>query len=329
MVASLARPIPTGRDGEDLELGRKRYARTYLVETDSPHDGPAVVLTAPGLPAMYAPYDGDPRALCVGRYPRPIPNTRRAWNVEVEWDTNYTERNDNPLLEKPEIEWDEIPVEEPLVGTVGDKEVLSTNPTETGPDGETVQMVDKNFFWGAGILNSAGDPYDPPPTRPGYYPVVRVTRNEPEFFAPFALQYGNSVNRNPWSGLAPRQAWLRPIKATSQVHVSDRFDTPDVLYWKVRYEFILKAETWDLALLNIGRHYLDQPNTVPGQRKRRFSDLSGHTDMDLLKADGTKYADGEQKLPTFMVYRVMREVNYDGLNINLNLPLNEIRRRRN
>ncbi len=325
-----ARPIPTGRDAEDLENGRKRFTRTYLVETDSPYDGPNVVLSALDLPQLYDPYDGHPPALCTGRFPRPVNGTRRAWHVECEWDTNYTERNDNPLLEKPDVEWDELPFDEPLVGMAGDKPTDTVAP-EPGPDGKPVVVKgggDPEFHWGWGILNAAGDPYNPPPTQPNYYPVVRYTRNEPEFFPELAVHFGNTANKDPWSNLIARQAWLKPIQASNQVHRSDRFDTADILYWRVRYTFVLKAETWDLAMLNVGEHYLTKPNTEQGAVKKRFSDLDGYPHMDLLKPDGTRFLPGDKKEPSFMIYRPKRAVDFAGLNINLHLSLPEIRRPR-
>jgi hypothetical protein len=155
---------------------------------------------------------------------------------------------------------------------------------------------------------------------------VRYTRNEPTFDARYAVLYGNTVNKAPWNGLVQRQAWLRPIRATNQVWQSERFDTADILYWRVVYTFILKAETWDLALLNVGAHYL-RPLANGKTAKMRFVDKSGHEHLDLLKEDGTRYEEGEEKKPTFNFYRVTREVEYGGLDININLNLNDIRRK--
>jgi len=168
---------------------------------------------------------------------------------------------------------------------------------------------------------------------------VRFTRNEQVFDARYALLYGNTINKTNWNGLLPRQAWLKPIKATHMVHLSDRFDTADILYWKVRYEFVLKASTWDLALLNHGPRYLTAPreSTNPIPLKLRFADLDGYPEMDLLKADGTRFRRpgtndendaGEPIEPTFSVYRVRREVDWNPLLIDINLPLNDLKKRR-
>lgn len=331
-IVGTARRLPM-EAAEDLAGGQKRVTRLWLVETDSPLDHSMTALTAPGLPQLYDPLEENNALKVVGRFPRRHPQSRKAWHVECEYSTNYRERDDNPFTQKPEIEWDAEPFDEPLPGAAANDYTIDT-PT---PEGDGKRVVQENqFAWGTGILNSAGDPFDPPPTIPNYLPVVHFTRNEETFDARLALLYGNTTNKTPWNGLANRQALLRPIKATHQVHVSDKFDQPDIAFWRVRYTFVLKADTWDLALLNIGKRYLSaSPNnnqgTVP--LRKYFRDLDGKPEMGLLKEDGTRYKrqgeDGgpEEPKPTFVIYQVRRAVDFAGLNININLGLNELLRR--
>lgn len=331
-VVGLAKPIAQGRPGEDAENGLKIFMRTYLVQTDSPTDGPNVVLGAPGLPKIRDPYDGHPSAVCIRRVPQELANTPFAWHVTCEWSTHSVDRDENPLNTRPDIEWGFEAFEEPIVGTPN-----HTTPTQipngSGQNGEPVFLEGEELsssFLGWGILNAAGDPYDPPPTRTNYYPVIRFTRNEESFDAATALHFGDTVNLTDWCGLAPRQAWLKPIEASHEVQMADGIDQPDILYWRVRYTFVLKAYTWDLLVLNQGYRYLDKPNTTttaPFPKKIPF-DNGGRPYIDLLKTDGTRYAANEKKVATYGRYRVIREVDFKGLNINISPLLVNLNRRR-
>jgi len=331
MSAGAAKAIGPGRPGEEGENGYKVFHRTYRVLTDNVTDGPNTVLGADGLPAMGSPYPGHPTAIVVGRYPTPLDKTRYGWHVEVVWSTHSIERDENPLLTKPEIEWGGESFDEPIPGTprptFDSGSPVSGTADSSDSSGTTYNYQNTNGNMGSGLLNAAGDPFDPPATRPNYYPVVRFTRNEATFTPYYAVYYGNTVNVGAWNGLAPRQAWLKPIEATLITQASAGLDSPDIRYWRVRYTFVLKAMTWDLALLNIGPNYLTGPNTSTTPYPQKAPFLSGgHPTKDLLKANGTRYSTTEQKIPVWIVKRVMREVDFAGLSINLNLALNDMRR---
>lgn len=331
-IVGIAKQIPDGRSGEELEAGLKRFMRTYFVETDDALDGPLTVLTAPGLPSKGEAYSGHPTAVVVGRYPRPLPNTRLHWHVEIEYSTHSVDRDENPLLTRPEIEFDVEPFEMPLPGYAKPGANIGVG-LGSDPNGDpvTIEAQQLEGKWGGGILNSAGDPFDPPATVPNFHPVIRYTRNESEtvFSAQRVLQYANTVNAGTWNNLLARQAWLKTIQASHEVHLPDGIDAPEILYWRVRYTFVLKAETWDLALLNIGPNYLDRANTSTTPYPKKIPFLKdGVRVMDLLKKDGTKYSSTEAKKPTWRVFRVLREVDFSGLDINLSLALNGLRRRR-
>jgi hypothetical protein len=329
-VVGIAKPIGPQRGGEELEAGLKIFFRTYLVQTDDPYNAAQVVLTAPGLPAKGEAYVGHPAAVVVRRTPRPIDRTRLAWLVEVEWSTHSIDRDENPLLTRPEIEFGGEPFDEPLPGWQRPG-TATTDAPQSNPDGSPA-IIEKNQLgnnYGGGVLNTAGDPFDPPATRPNYLPVIRFTRNESEanFNIVKAVLYGNTVNSVAWNGLLPRQAWLKPIEASHEVHLPDGLDKPEILYWRVRYTFVLKAPNWDLMLLNIGPNYLDYPNTSTNPYPKRIPFLrDGVRYVDLLKPNGTKFSDTEEKKPSWIPFRVMREVEFAPLGININLPLNDLRR---
>lgn len=324
-IVGIAKPIGQGRIAEEGENGFKRFTRTYIVQTNSATDGPNTVLSAPGLPVLADPYDGHPTAICISRNPQPIANTRLAWHVEVEWSTHSVDRDENPLNTKPEIEFGFEAIEEPIPGSLkAGIDPLGADPN-VASDADGKPITGPSAWWSEGVVNSAGDPYDPPATRPNYYPVIRYARNQASFTARDAILYGNTTNLTTWNGLYPRQVWLKPIEATNAVQYAAGIDQPDILYWRVRYTFVLKAETWILQLLNIGPNYLSLPKTNPNTIRFRFL-RDGQPVHDLLQNDGTKYAKGATKTPTYTRVRVLREVDFTPLNININLALTDIRR---
>jgi hypothetical protein len=215
------------------------------------------------------------------------------------------------------------------------------NAGSSNEDGSPKASDAQQFHMGKGIVNAAGDPFDPPATRLNYLPVVRFIRNEATFDAVKAITYGNTLNKTMWNGLYAKQVWLKPIEATHEVQSADGLDAPEILYWRVRYTFVLKAQGWDLCLLNIGPNYLNQPatskptdtNPATGQPYGAYPLKipflrDGHPYMDLLKKDGTRYGRTEVKEPTWLHWPIYREVDFTALSIDLGLNLSALRRLR-
>lgn len=328
-VVGVAKPIAPGRECDDVEDGLKVFRRTYFVETDDPYDGQEVVLSATGLPLKGDPYPSHATAIVVRRTPRQLPETRLHWHVEVEYSTHSVDRDENPLNTKPEIEWDYEPFDEPVAGTARVGVDVTQSQVSSTPDGGPATTTDTTGYYGFALVNKAGDPLEGFISRPNYLPVVRYTRNENEstFTSLRALVYGNTVNSDSWNGFLPRQVWLKPLQATHEVQYAAGIDQPDIRYWRVRYTFVLKAETWDTKLLNYGPRYLK----TAGQTTKEEFGANGIPKLDLLKEDGTRYAANTplaQKKPTWLHFRLLREVPFLGLAINLNPGLTNLRRRR-
>lgn len=314
-VVGVAQEMPEHRRSSLLQNNRRQYFRRYLVQTDSKYDGPWLVSTAPLLPIPYAQYETDteidPSARVVRREPTQHPKNWMLWYVDVEYDTEYERKDGNPFQEPPKVEYDFEPYKEPLPG----KPVQTV--TSYSNNDQTVVTA-----WGGGITNSAGEPFNPPPERDASRLVVTYTRNEPSFSTAFALMFIDSVNRDAWNNLEPRQAFLRGIKAHLEYRKSTTFGQMDIPYFPVTYTFVMKRETWDLQILNIGSYYLAQAavfdadgNVTNAPAKLTDTDDSGAKKQVLLKADGTKVTDG---VPTFRRFRVCKETSFAALNININ-----------
>jgi hypothetical protein len=104
---------------------------------------------------------------------------------------------------------------------------------------------------------------------------------------------------------------------------SDSTTNPNIFYYRVEYTFALKAETWDLQLLDIGSYYLKY-NGMTVTRHSFRKEGTGEPRLGLLDNSdedqpGRKLADGEPA--QFRRWRVFREQDYNNLGINLNLAL--------
>lgn len=317
-------------DGVTGQIGRRLYRRTFVVFTTSAQDGKWIVSTGVDpttgvrIPQPYEPYvtptEFDNGAVVRAVIPKRRNNHRSVWDVTVEYDSEY-ERRDNPFTEPPDISTGSEVYEFPLPGRASifyDPNTAPPQSTDPAVAGDPALVK-----WGQGILTSAGEPFDPPPTNPESRPIVTFTRNQASFYISDKVMFENTVNKEPWSGLQPRQAWLRSVNATSHVQKSKNVSTPDIFYYRVEYVFALRAETWDLVLLDIGSYYLDY-TTGTAVKKTFRVEGTGEPRLGLL--DHSNAAQPGKKLAAnqdaqYLRWRTKRELDFAPLGINLNLAL--------
>jgi hypothetical protein len=330
------------RQNFTAENGVRGYLRQFIVHTDSRYDDGRIVQAGAGLPAMYDSYitdaGNDLEARVIRVSPRQAPNSRRVWYVEVEYSTHY-DRIDNPFTEPPEVTFSTEIFDEPLPGMPS-----PTFNSTTEVDGwdkliKSVPETDQTLMaWKFGVRNSAGHPYNPPPTRQASRSIVTYSRNQASFTAAYKMEWEGAVNQISWNGLKYRQALLRTVEARSQVWKSTQFQAgqtiykPDILYWRVSYVFALKAETWDAQILDYGPYYLTwssglvNPSETP--TKVQFTTDDGHPTIGLL--DNSNANKPGQKLdlraePKYNRYPAYRLKNFNELGINLNLALSDMK----
>lgn len=325
-----------GRSSFLGQLGRRVRRRHFIVTTDRAVNGSLRVeraidpTTGLQIPQPYQTYltesEFDPGVIVRTVNANQRPESRLVWDVEVEYDSEY-EPFENPYTEPPELRYETEIYEQPLPGRAATFYNTSTpSPSSEDP----IAGVDALTAWGQGFTTSAGEPFDPPPTMPRARPIVIFTRNQPMFTLADKVKYENSVNKIAWSGLQARQAWLRSIGVSYHVWKSTKVGVPPIYYARVSYTFALKAETWDLQLLDIGSYYLDYSSGSP-VRKAFTVEGTGEPRLGLLDhsaeaTKGSKLAAGEDA--QFLRWRTFREEDYQPLGINLNLALEHVRTRR-
>lgn len=189
-----------GRDGAESDSTEITYTAVYTVETDNDLEDATEIWVSEfknalgqGIPKINDGYVsptgkiGPDQTFCVNRKAIPTPN-KRIWSLIINY-SNRIERPDlnikNPLSRPPEIEWGSI---------------VSAYPT----------TVDRA---GNAIVNSAGDPFDPPLTDEDSWKVLIVSlyrvNFDPLFYGPFE----GKVNSLKWNKFKKRQVKCRRIEA--------------------------------------------------------------------------------------------------------------------
>lgn len=209
-----------GRKDDKLQ---RAYGRSWRVITNSPLDGPEVVLAALGI-AIHDGHPADAGALCRVLNVEHKDNEPRLWMVEADYDArgeDPTKQEENPLLRPAVKSW--------------------TNAQTMRP---FVEDIDGNA-----VLNSAQEPFDPSDDVEEPTPKLHIQRFEAAFDEGLALQYLPSVNNDYFYGMPPN-TW----KCT-------RFDGRDhfengIRCVSVDYEFEYNWRTWTRKIQDKGFHEL-------------------------------------------------------------------------
>lgn len=141
------------------------------------------------------------------------------------------------------------------------------DPLEHSPDGNPLNLPLKFRFDGTTeevpavtdvsgnpIVNSAGDPYDPPLMRKVMRGTLTITRNEPITISlPTLIGLSNALNAAEWNGFAPLTVQFTPIKLP-EIGYSQVTNT---FYFPMEYVVDINPDTWIHQVVNAGMRELD------------------------------------------------------------------------
>ncbi len=289
------------RNGGINSNSEASYTRVFDVDTDSNYVGPKAVRTHASIPQLgdyYTngitdPYDPDYEE-DLGAFVNEVSadekdNVGIAWKVVVKYGPGNTlELGGDPTLWKIRVRF----------------------------GGERIDRVVLFDLDGNPIMNSAGDKFADPLTVDDGWSTMLITRNEyvSSFSLSLASTYSNSINNGTWNGFAARTCKLGIIETSDE-----QWDaSTGQWYYTVTYPVKINPDTWVKRLLDQGFNELDdagstKPIMYQGQQvsEARPLDGAGHA------LDGTDGYD----TPTWLDFRVEKEVDWTGLNINLALRL--------
>ena len=214
-VTEVAELMEEGARGASWQVsGGRRYQRKFRVLTNSQFDGPNTAATAVGMKYgdAYAPpnnpNEADNFAYCDSVTVDSVGDDGIEWIITCGygWYDALTAgggKEQNPLAMPIEVSW-------------------------SLRDHEAVLEVDQN---GKAVLNTAGDPFDPPVTIDDPRLVMTVVRNEPIFTLFYVLRYRNAINSDPFAGFDPFYSKVLNVQSRSQFHQEVGW------YYQTTYEF--------------------------------------------------------------------------------------------
>lgn len=260
------------RSGSDDDDNNREFVRAFFVLASSPTVGPIAVLATPGIPAIGVNYEGDDAseidigAVVRRRNARQDSVAPQLWVVEVTYsvkpltgnggDPNKgdpTQQAPNPL-DRP-AQW-ELSFQE-FQRPVTEGYLVNDSDQLLDAEGDPIAEEDADTAVAVAIVNSAGDPYDPPPMRDDSRIVLVVTRNEPwPADATFARAYKDAVNSDTFFGVPPGFAKVKSIRARNA------YEPQIGKFIQVTYEFTIRegnfdGDNWNLNLLDAGYNQLD------------------------------------------------------------------------
>lgn len=122
-------------------------------------------------------------------------------------------------------------------------------------DLETTTEPIESDIEGKPIMNSAGEPFDPPIEMPFSIPILRIARNEAQSNIAQIIAYAGgrgATNTDSFFGAQPHEALCRIIRESQQVEGT-------YTYWRREYEFAFRQVDrekglvgWSLRMLNQG-----------------------------------------------------------------------------
>jgi len=279
MAVTWARKIWDGREGGGDLSGSITHTQLYRVRTDNRFDDQVTVLQAAALPFLGQPYPNDPSSYCNSLRARNEGASPYFWTVTATY-SNEREASDSPLDDPIEYQW----------ATEQFQEVADT---------------DRN---GQGIVNSAGDPFDPPIMRDNSRRTVTITSNE-AFVPTWILSYQDAVNSDAINvdGLSVAAGQAK----CQQVSVSPIRQRNDVTFRIVTLTIHLNNDGWGFKILDQGFRERDDDNKL--QQITNEADGSEPTAPVLLDGSGKAQTDPTVASAVFLDYDIYPSLSFAAL----------------
>ncbi len=256
------------RNGSHRKQGGRKYQRVFIAVTDDQDDGPKTVIDALlaqksiTIGTVYtAGNDSDPGAFCNLIDPTLRSDTKDVFDILVDYSNvegdDEDDREDDPLDEPADIDY----------GTIITDKVFE----------EEFHL----FLPSTPVVNSAGDPFDPPQIIEDYIEVITIRRNEATFDSEEFNFFKGSVNEfsvasnNPEIPRDPGTVRIADITATK------RFKG-DQTFFAVTYVLHVKLNKWQpLRILDQGLRKIVADTRV------NIKDANGDTITSPVPLDGS------------------------------------------
>lgn len=314
---------------------KRSYVETYQVLLDAPSTA-GVVADLSGLPFFGKQYPGYPSATCTERSASPEDDTRLKWIVNVTYETQDSEQNENQKTEEGELSdnpfdwrdrWEWIPQKYTVTS---EDAICNTDGMKVRPKGKSGPAV-----------NAAGDVFDPGIEKDVALRVLRVTKVE-KSYPSWVENYENAINSDSFSirkiglflNVKPFTAKMEPVQASLKYHQPK--DGVEISYVEVVIEIVIKFDGWRAKVQNRGLNrrqiYLDK--TDNGQTIVKANPGANQVLLDPTKKPVTPILDTDKNIigqpalldlngqplpwdaePLYIEYLIYPELPFANLNI--------------
>lgn len=251
----------SGRSGSDSSSGPRTYERELIVITNNPRDGQTLIANDQRIPQPLTPYvwpgEVDLQARVSDRQFTQDESQPKVWRLRITWSTEATGPNGSSDLKTSE-------------------EIDLSAKYSWGSERESVPITHDIF--GKPFVNSAGEMFDPPLTRPISLPVLRCTRPVLNFNPALANSYVDAINSQQWGPWPAYSVKCIELTATQEVQKGVR-------YWKETSAFAFKLREAPKNTVSNGqrRRTIVVKNKILGQVFDVTYDSSGgwvHYELD-------------------------------------------------
>ncbi|HVW39263.1 MAG TPA: hypothetical protein VHB99_18230 [Pirellulales bacterium] len=289
MAVEFVHLLTKGRSGSADSKGVTGYSVTFQVGTNNVNDGVQVVGTAvdpvsgfsipiPGLTIYQYGNETDVSAVCETVTPHQLDESPFVWEVAATFSNVAEPGQENPLDRPAEINVTSQKYEIPVIRDLA----------------------------GKGIVNTAGNPFDPPVTKDATRYVLTISKNFADYDFDLATDYADSINDLPFMG---REAGTLKISGFSAIR---RYEQQQI-YWTVTWEFEYRREGWQITPLNAGLYKKALPNAL--QRPCLDQDGSPVTSPVPLDNQGEQIKNPTVDNVVYLAFDVYTPRNFYALNV--------------
>lgn len=252
--------------GRDDATGLRTYEAVFVVETDSPYDGPVTVKNAPGV-SKYGDYwrtdtENDPYAFLIDKNAEADPENTLVWYVRCSFSTatNLQQSPGGGLEVKeidlaPVLEWD---FDTRSVAAYYAYEAILYQGGQVlqrrGSQQNNVTIP---------IVNSSLDFFDPPIERDESRLVLRIEQAVGDYDPLLALQYANVLNSDTYLGCPPKTILLKPVKAKA---VFDK----GIAYFRISAELHFRLDLWFHDIWDAGLREFFTPEQIENNKNAKY-----------------------------------------------------------
>ena len=259
----------------------RTHTLTFRVETDTIADDSQSVLLSPSVVHMLDVHANDLAARATSVTASQRGENGRLWTVTANYTTDAptTQDDEDPLNQPRKVSW-----------SSGSVSVVA----ERDRDGKV-------------IVNSAGDPFDPPIEIERPHAILVVSRNEASFSGTTIIQYKQKVNSAPFS-----------IGGVGEIICSDINATTDeqngIEFWNVTYKFEYAPEGWQPEILEQGLRQITATGSYETCKDDEGNDV---TTPVLLNSAGKQILARDGTSSTFTKWNVYEEIDFNQLGLNV------------